>query len=138
MSSNFQSIQFSDSDQDYQNYERSPIKKVNSGKEKESGQINIVSPKVQEANPKVQEANPKVQDTLTAKQYYNLQPKNTETHRRISSLYYLRNFQNWVKAVLINEYSSALKQNFADKGNVIQINIIKFIKCFRNGLRQGW
>ncbi|CAD8119387.1 unnamed protein product [Paramecium primaurelia] len=135
MSSNSQSIQFSDSDCDYQKYERSPIKKVNSGKEKESGQINVVSPKVQEANPKVQGANPKVQDTLTARDYYNLQPKNTETHRRISSLYYLRNFQNWVKAVLINEYSSALKQNFADKRNLL--NVFE-MGCGKGGDMQKW
>ncbi|CAK83615.1 unnamed protein product (macronuclear) [Paramecium tetraurelia] len=101
MSSSSQSLQFTDSE----SHERAPIKKVHIGHEPEIGQI---QQEIEYDNKRIDQ---KQKNTVTAKDYYNQQLKNTETHRRISKLYYLRNFQNWVKAVLINEYSKKCNQN---------------------------
>ena len=42
--------------------------------------------------------------------HYNEHPEGSKESRKESQIYYLRNFNNWVKSVLINEFLDKIKR----------------------------
>lgn len=46
----------------------------------------------------------------TVAKHYNEHKENTREERKTSPIFYLRNFNNWVKSVLINEFMEKYKR----------------------------
>lgn len=46
----------------------------------------------------------------TVAQHYNEIPAGTKELRKESRIFYLRNFNNWVKSVIINEFMEKIKR----------------------------
>ena len=46
----------------------------------------------------------------TVAKHYNEHKDNTRKERKTSRIFYLRNFNNWVKSVLINEFMEKYKR----------------------------
>ena len=47
---------------------------------------------------------------VTVAKFYNEHKANTREERKASPIFYLRNFNNWVKSVLINEFMEKYKR----------------------------
>ena len=47
---------------------------------------------------------------VTVAKFYNEHKANTREERKTSPIFYLRNFNNWVKSVLINEFMEKYKR----------------------------
>ena len=62
---------------------------------------------------------------VVAKHYDNLPEKGKE-QRKDSRIYHMRNFNNWIKSTLINEYIEKIKTSQVDDHgcNVLDIGIV--------------